>query len=191
MGKIRKFLKKLNIADWISISRILLAPFLLALILFSMKIAAGVILLICLFTDWLDGFVARRKNLTSKRGARLDSIGDIITFILGATGVIIFETEFIKSHLTWILIAAGLYIGEALLSYLKYGELSSFHTYLAKIAAFLQGVFMLSVFFLEINLTFFYLIITVTILDSVEEIILVLLLKENRTNVKGLFWVWK
>lgn len=191
MGKRKRFLKNLNIADWISLSRILLAPLLLALILLHMKIAAGVILLICLFTDWLDGFVARRKNITSKKGARLDSIGDIITFILGATGVVIFETEFVKSNLTWILIAAGLYIGEAFLSYFKYGELSSFHTYAAKIAAFLQGLFMLSVFFLEINPTLFYLTIAVTILDSMEEIILVLLLKENRTNVKGLFWVLK
>ena len=74
----------------------------------------------------------------------------------------------------------------------RYGKISSFHTYLAKIAALLQGGFLILLFFLpEPPLTLFYIASAVTILEIVEEMILVVLLPKWKINVHGLYWALK
>jgi CDP-diacylglycerol--glycerol-3-phosphate 3-phosphatidyltransferase len=70
--------------------------------------------------------------------------------------------------------------------------MSNFHTYAAKMAAVLQGVFLLLLFFLDEPVyPLFYLAVAVTAIDLVEEIILVLLLPQWKANVKGLYWVMR
>jgi CDP-diacylglycerol--glycerol-3-phosphate 3-phosphatidyltransferase len=68
--------------------------------------------------------------------------------------------------------------------------MTSFHTYAAKLAALSQGVFLILFFFLGEQLeTLFYFTIAITALDLVEEIILVLVIRQWATDVKGLYWV--
>ena len=75
---------------------------------------------------------------------------------------------------------------------IRYGKMTNFHTYLAKTAALLQGIFLLLVFFTdEPSLILFYVAAIVTILELTEEIILVSLLSQWRANVKGIYWVLK
>ena len=75
---------------------------------------------------------------------------------------------------------------------MRYGKISSFHTYSAKIAAVFQAVFLLLFFFLPRPIyILFYLTATITIIDLAEEISLVLLLPQWKANVKGLYWIIK
>ena len=68
--------------------------------------------------------------------------------------------------------------------------MTSFHTYGAKIATIFQGIFLLLFFFLTEPLSvLFYITVIITALDLIEEIILVLILPEWKTDVKGLYWV--
>jgi CDP-diacylglycerol--glycerol-3-phosphate 3-phosphatidyltransferase len=70
--------------------------------------------------------------------------------------------------------------------------MTSFHTYLAKTAALLQGIFLLLVFFTdEPILILFYAAAIVTMLELTEEIILISLLPQWQANVKGIYWVLK
>ena len=70
--------------------------------------------------------------------------------------------------------------------------MTGFHTWLAKTAALLQGVFLLLVFFTDRpSMPLFYAAAIITILQLIEEIILVHLLPQWQTNVKGLYWVLK
>ena len=69
--------------------------------------------------------------------------------------------------------------------------MTSFHTWLAKAAAIFQGVFLLLVFFTgEPNMILFYTAVLVTMLELIEEIILVYLLPVWETDVKGIFQVF-
>ena len=80
--------------------------------------------------------------------SQLDSFGDQITLIIGLIGLFYFETDFIITNLTLILIAFIPYVVQMILAYLKYGKATAFHTYLAKISAVLQSLFILwSLFF--------------------------------------------
>ncbi|WP_432328489.1 hypothetical protein ACRQ5D_04690 [Mucilaginibacter sp. P25] len=73
---------------------------------------------------------------------------------------------------------------------IRYGKLTSFHTYAAKVASVLQGVFLVLVFFLPEPVPFlFYLTAGLTIIDLAEEILLVLILPQWQANVKGLYWM--
>ena len=75
---------------------------------------------------------------------------------------------------------------------IRYRKITSFHTYLAKLAAILQGVFLILSFFLpEPNVYLFYIAAIVTAIELIEETILVTHLPVWKANVKGLYWVLK
>ena len=77
-------------------------------------------------------------------------------------------------------------------AFIRYGAITSFHTYLAKLAAILQGSFLILAFFLpEPVLILFYIAVTVTALDLIEEIVLTFILPKSKSNVKGIYWVLK
>ncbi len=125
-------------------------------------------------------------------GARLDSIGDDLTFAVAVIGLAVTRSEFLREQ--WIIIAVllALFFIQLFLAIIKYGKMSSFHTYLAKIAAILQALFLISSFFFEsISYPLFYIACVVTAIELAEEIILVLIIPKWQTDVKGMFWVFQ
>src|SRR5206468_5765738 len=98
-------------------------------------------------TDAVDGFLARMYKVTSVMGARIDSIADDLTLTAAIIGVIFFKPEFLKRELSLFLIPVVLYLFQMVFAIRKYGKISGFHTYGAKIASILQAVFLLMLFF--------------------------------------------
>ncbi len=181
--------KKLSPPDWLSLYRILSAPLLITLLFLNQRIGFAAFLLVSFSTDALDGFLARRLNIVSQRGAQLDSIGDAITFMVGLGGIMKFETDFFLHHLNLIVFTFGLYLVQLFIAYWRYGMPSSFHTYLAKISAIFQAVFMLWLFFVGVEIWLFYIAVAFSIIETVEEILLILLFPRWKADVKGLFWI--
>lgn len=62
--------------NMLSIFRILAAFAIVPLMIWEMFAATFVIFILAAITDWLDGFLARKFNATSKIGGVLDHIGD-------------------------------------------------------------------------------------------------------------------
>jgi CDP-diacylglycerol--glycerol-3-phosphate 3-phosphatidyltransferase len=147
-------------------------------------------LAVSFMTDAVDGFLARKFNVTSKRGAILDSIGDDLTVGAAIVGMFVFKMDFILQQRPLLLTLTVLYVTQLCLALIRYHKMTSFHTWLAKIAAILQGIFLLLLFFLPgpVHLIF-YIMASVTLLDLVEEIILVIVLRRWQADVKGLYWV--
>lgn len=180
------------IVNGITLYRIITAPLLLFLLWrhelqwFKWLLAAS------FFTDAIDGYIARRYKVTSLAGARLDSIGDDLTVLVALIGMLVLKKDFVRQEIIPLAILCSLFIIQTALALIRYGKQSSFHTLLAKIAAVLQGIFLLLLFFLpEPSHILFYTMAAVTALDLVEEIILVLLLPRWQANVKGLYWIWR
>ncbi|WP_299113927.1 CDP-alcohol phosphatidyltransferase family protein [uncultured Winogradskyella sp.] len=142
-------------------------------------------------TDAIDGYLARKLNITSSRGSQLDSIGDQITFTVGLIGLFRFETDFITTNLVLIIIAFMPYIIQMLIAYLKYGKATAFHTYLAKASAVLQSVFILWALFINPEYLLFYIMIGVGFLETAEEIILIFMHKNWVSDVKGIYWIYR
>lgn len=149
-------------------------------------------LIVSFLTDAVDGFLARKFKANSVLGARLDSIGDDLTILAGIIGFAVAKTEFLKEH--WIIFAVPLilFFIQTIAAWVRYKKTTSYHTYLAKAAAILQGFFMCSMFlFKEPAYWLFYTTASITTLELIEEIIIVFVLPDWKTNVHGLYWVLK
>lgn len=76
--------KWINVPNMFTLSRVLIAPLIIAIIVIEPElpfgipcnIAAGVLFFIAALTDKADGYFARKNNLVSKLGATLDPIAD-------------------------------------------------------------------------------------------------------------------
>ncbi|WP_299667880.1 CDP-alcohol phosphatidyltransferase family protein [uncultured Polaribacter sp.] len=180
--------KNFNIADWFSFYRIFAAPFLLFFILFDAQLIFTLFLLISYLTDAIDGYLARKMNITSARGSQLDSFGDQITLIIGLIGLFYFEADFIQKNLILIVVAFTPYLLQMSIAYLKYGKATAFHTYLAKLSAVLQSVFILWALFFSPEYSLFYSMIVIGLLETFEEIILIFMYDNWASDVKGIYW---
>ena len=180
--------KNFNLADWFSFYRIACSPVLLFLLWIDERELFTWLLLVSYSTDMIDGFLARKFNMTSPRGSQLDSFGDQITLILGFLGLLMFEFDFIAENYILIIIAFIPYIIQMLIAYTKFGKASAFHTYLAKLSAIVQGIFILSSLFFYPNYFLFYGMIILGFLETIEEIILIFMIKEWASDIKGIYW---
>jgi cardiolipin synthase len=180
------------IVNGITMYRIIAAPILLVLIFTKQFDTFKWLLALSFFTDLIDGYLARKYKVVSILGSRLDSIGDDLTVITAIIAMFVFKKEFAHREFVILMILFFLFAFQTLFALVRYRKISSFHTYLAKLAAILQGVFFILIFLLPEPLyLLFYVGVVVTGIELMEEIILVALLPRWEANVKGLFWVLK
>lgn len=179
------------IINGLTLYRLTMAPILIVLALSQQLALFKWLLPVSFFTDFIDGFLARKFEVTSRFGARLDSIGDDITVLAGLVGLVVFEYQFVREQLGLLALLIALFIVQVALSLYRYGQMSSFHTYMAKAAALLQGLFLIIAFIATPFPVLFYLAAVVTGIELLEEIVLVLMLPKWQMNVKGLYWVWR
>ncbi len=184
--------KSYYIINIITLYRLIMAPVLL-FIIFSGNINLFKWLLpVSFFTDLIDGYLARKFRVTSTWGAKLDSIADDVNILVAVIALFVFKYEFIIQEKASIIVLLVLFAVQTALALIRYKKISSFHTYLAKCAAMLQGLFFILVFlFPEPVNILFYTMVAVTAIELIEEIILVLLLPVWKANVKGLYWILK
>ena len=95
-----------------------------------------IIYLICSISDVLDGYVARKYNLVTDFGAKLDSIADM-TMFLSLIIVLLPVLNFTLEIYVLILIIVILKIASAIYCYIKFEKLSTIHSYLNQITGLL------------------------------------------------------
>lgn len=144
------------------------------------------------FTDLIDGFLARRFGVTSIAGTKLDSIGDDLTVAVALTGLSVIHPDFILANMFILVVLVFVFLIQLAYALCRYGRMSNFHTWLAKTAALLQGSFLILTFFTGIpSILFFYIATGITLLELIEEVLLVHYLPEWKVNVHSLFHVRK
>jgi len=184
--------KKFYIVNGITFYRMLVAPVLVYLIVGERFDIFKWLLLFSFFTDAIDGYLARMYKITSAFGSRIDSIADDLTIIAAIVGIYVWHPAFILYEIVPACILLTLYLIQNTLALIRYKRLTSFHTYSAKIAAIFQGIFMIAYFFLPYPVYWlFYLAVIFTVINLVEEIALILSLRNYRTDVRGLYWLKK
>lgn len=180
------------VINGITLYRIIAAPALLILLFAGKYEIFKWLLPVSFFTDLIDGFLARKYKVTSVLGTRLDSIGDDLTVLVGVIGLFYLEWGFIKEQRILFFILLALFIIQVSYAFARYGRMTNFHTYLAKLSALLQGVFLILTFLLgKPSLPLFYIAVFTTMLELLEEIILVYMLPKWQINIKGIYWVMK
>lgn len=182
----------LNISNSLSYYRILASPLILYLALSGRQDFFAFFFVINLITDVIDGFIARKYDMESEFGARLDSIGDNFTYLLAFLGIYIFKLEYFLPHLTSFLVFGLFMVSTQIVSLVKFGKFPSFHLYSTKIGGYIQGAFFIVLFTYGFITPFYYFMIAWGIISAIEHItIQLVMISEMRSNVKGLYWIMK
>jgi phosphatidylglycerophosphate synthase len=182
----------LNVPNIISSCRIASAPLLLFCVFTGRYQFFTWLLFAALTSDIIDGVIARVFNMKTKLGAFLDSLADMATYVSAVTGMFVFKFDFILEYRPQMIIILGFYVLEKVSAFVRYSRiLNAFHTYTAKITAYAQGAFVMSLFLFGFKAYLFYPAMALCILANIEEMILARLLPEYERDVKGLFWVVK
>lgn len=179
--------KNLNTAESITLIRIAGFPLILLFTYFNNRPLTAWLFIILFSSDFIDGFFAFFFDQESPRRAILDTWGDILLLSSGVLAFYHFEKEFFLSHLLPIGIVLGLYLILLFLGIIKWGKASSFHTFTAKLAAIAQVFFLGLTLLFEASTWLFYFAVTLSILDALEDIILVFLLPRWQANIKSVF----
>lgn len=180
-----------NIPNVLSLYRLVIFPVLLWWIIDRREQLSAVFIAISLFTDWLDGIIARTFNMQTRIGAKLDSWADTGTYICSLLAIWLFKWEDIKPH-AWILyVFLVVWILSYIVVFVKFKGLIGLHTYLFKSTGYVQGAFIILLFLSGFYAWLFYTCMIVGILACVEEIIIILIIPQPMINVKGLWWILK
>jgi len=170
-------------------ARMVAVPALVVLAMGRYETAFTWVLIPALLSDVADGLIARLFHLESRLGAMLDSLADTALLFAALYGLWVFHAEVVREHAWLCGTAVGLWVLEDVVALLRYGRLSSFHTYLSKIVANLLGLFVGWLFLFGFQPWLLYVAAGGSILASLEELVLLAVLGEWRSDVRGLWWV--
>lgn len=175
----------MNIPNMLTILRILLIPVYLFFFYSNLEnniLIAGIVFILAGISDVMDGYIARKYDLTSDLGAVLDPIADkLMTFAI----LITFTTKGIIPY--WILTAIGikevmmilggiilyLFKGKQVLPSNKYGKIATLSFY----AATLSVVFKLPEL---LSATLFTITVALNIIAFINYFIIYLGMRNNR-----------
>jgi Phosphatidylglycerophosphate synthase len=98
------------IVNGITLYRLLSAPLLVYLVLQEDWLLFRWLLVLSFATDAVDGFLARYFHVSSVFGAKLDSIADDLTILVGIFGMLMYRPAFLEQHLVLFLVLLALFI---------------------------------------------------------------------------------
>ena len=179
----------LNIPNTLSLFRIIAAPFLLLTSWFEMPTLFFILFGLMLLSDALDGIIARMLDQTSELGARLDSYGDILTYLTTPLAVWWLWPDLVKAELYYIIAAIIIYVLPAFFALYKFGKLASYHTWITKISAVLMSAGVVILLGFDNNLLFHFAIYFLVI-EMVENIVITFILPQQMTNIHSIWHAW-
>lgn len=176
----------LSLPNLLTILRILGSPVMVVLAAIGQPIWLGVLVFILVMTEWLDGLLARRLHQESAVGARLDTVADAIFYTSLVATALVFNPTIIKRELPWIAAVGVGYLLSWLTSWIKFGRLPSYHTWMSKRAWMIVGIGTLCLFTQWSPLTFRITMLYV-VLTNLEAILITLILPQCKVNVFSLW----
>ena len=179
-----------NVPNLLSLFRIIAAPFLLLTGWFGMPTLFYILFGLMLLSDALDGIIARVMDQTSELGARLDSYGDILTYLTTPIAVWWLWPDLVKEELYYIIAAIIIYILPAVFALIKFGKLASYHTWITKLSALLMSVGVVILIGFDNNLLF-HIAIYFLVIEMIENIVITMILPKQKSNIYSIWHAWK
>jgi phosphatidylglycerophosphate synthase len=166
----------------LSCLRLVLAPLLLLLAWEQLPGVFLVGLCVSLASDLVDGFLARHLHQRSELGAKLDSWGDLATYLVFGIGAWWLWPHVIRAEAAWVVMVVVSYTLPSVLALAKFGRLTSYHTRGAKLSALLMGPALLLLFGWQIAWAF-RIAAAVLLIAEIEEIAITIVLREWHADV--------
>ncbi len=165
--------------------RIVGSPGLVVLAMFGQLAGLGALAVALVFTEWLDGFLARALHQESATGARLDTVADAVFYSSLLVAVAALNPQLVLTEIGWIIVAIGSYLLSWLASWVKFHRLPSYHTWAAKGVWVPVGIGIVCLA-LEWTAWPFRIAMTCVGLANLEAVAITVVLKQCRVDVRSI-----
>ena len=175
-----------NLPNLVSAIRLLMAPVLLALAIMQQPEWFIWALVFTVFTDVLDGFLARTLNQITELGSHLDSWGDFAVYTVMAISALVLWEEIVYQEITSFIIIVMSFTVPVIIGLIKFKAITSYHTWSVKLAV---GLTIISyvLLFSELASWPFKVAAIACAYAGIEEILISLILKHERVDVRTLW----
>ena len=174
-----------TLPNLVSSTRILIAPLMFVFAFLQMETWFLAALIFSACTDVLDGLLARKLNMITPLGAHLDSWGDFTIYSTVAICAWILWPEITQRELLYYMLILFSFLLPALVGVVKFGKFTGYHTWSVKIAVFVTFVGYIALY-AEIAAWPFMLASFLCVYAGLEEILITLVLREERTDVRSI-----
>ncbi len=173
-----------NLPNAFTATRFALVPVLLLLAATHHPAAFVAVLAAAFATDAIDGYLARRFQLESPVGAKLDSRADLALWLSLPAATWLLRPEFVRAEATPIALLLASLALPMLAGLVKFGRAPSYHSWAAKSTAVLLAGAMLSVY-LDGPVWLFRVATVVALIAALEELVITALLPEWHADVRS------
>ena len=129
-----------NLPNLVSLIRILMAPVLIYFAVTQQPNWFMGTLLFAVFTDVLDGFLARILHQITEMGSHLDSWGDFVIYNTMAVCAWILWPDILQREMLYFIIIVLSFILPAIIGFIKFQRFTSYHTWSVKLAVFVTVI---------------------------------------------------
>ncbi len=175
-----------HLPNALSLFRIAMLPVLGALALAGQATLFLAALMLSLSSDIVDGYLARKSGVTSELGARLDSWGDLATYMSLPLFAWWLWPELLLAEFRYLACAIFAYTLPIGVGLIRFGRLTSYHTWAAKGTAVLMGI-ALFVLFSGGPSWPFHVATFLLVVEGMEEIAISCVLRGWQTDVPSLW----
>ena len=180
----------LKLPNLVSSIRILIAPLLFAFAFLQMETWFLGALIFSGFTDVLDGYLARKLDMITPLGAHLDSWGDFTIYSTMAICAWVLWPEITQRELIYYSMILFSFLLPAWTGLVKFGKVTGYHTWSVKIAVLATFVGYIALYTGLAHWPF-ALAAWLCVIAGAEEILITLVLRHERTDVRSLWIAWR
>lgn len=178
-----------DIYNWpnlVSFIRMLLAPVLLVLAINQQSMWFVLVVVFSEFTDVLDGYLARRLDQITALGSHLDSWGDFLIYSVLAISAWLMWPDIVRREAVYFLLIVISFTLPVLVGLVKFGTLTSYHTWGVKLAVAITVIAYLLLFMQWLDWPFRFAAIF-CLLAAVEQIAITLVMTQQHEDVRTIW----
>ncbi len=176
-----------NLPNLVSLIRILMAPVLFYFAFTQQPYWYIGALLFAVFTDVLDGFLARTLNQITEMGSHLDSWGDFIIYSTMAICAWILWPDIAQRELLYFVVIVVSFTLPTLIGFIKFHTFTSYHTWSVRLAVAITIVSYVLLFAGLLDWPF-RIAALFCLYAAIEEIAITLLIRHEHVDVRT---VWQ
>jgi phosphatidylglycerophosphate synthase len=180
-----------TLPNQLTLVRLVSVPIIWILALRGLRVGVGFGLSLALFTDFIDGPLARRLDQTSDFGAKFDSLADQLIQLSAILWVFILMPEIITDNLPASILAIGVYLSSLAVGMLKFKRIANLHLHFSKASGFLLYTFLIHAFWSgQYSPALFLLACTAFVVSSAETLLLQLISSEVDENIGSVLFLY-
>ena len=141
-------------------------------------------LIFTVFTDLLDGFLARILQQITEMGSHLDSWGDFVIYNTMALCAWLLWPDIVEQEKTYFIIIVLSFILPAIIGYIKFHSFTSYHTWAVKLAVAVTIISYLLLFTGMMDWPF-RVAAVLCLYAGVEEIVITMLIHNEHVDVRS------